>query len=107
MEIRGLAWSGRGRVTRVEVSADGGAHWHEAELQEPVLPMCHTRFRLPWRWDGQVAILQSRCTHETGYVQPSRQALIGVRGIHSGDHFNGIQTWKVSHDGWVANVHHP
>src|SRR5262249_13752961 len=41
-EIRGLAWSGRGRVTNVEVSLDGGRTWQTARLQEPVLPKCHT-----------------------------------------------------------------
>src|SRR5207245_8290974 len=69
-EIRGLAWSGRGRVTRVDVSTDAGKTWVPAELQEPVLPKCHTRFRLPWNWDGRDAMLMSRAVDETGYVQP-------------------------------------
>lgn len=105
VEIRGLAWSGRGRIARVEVSADGGREWRPATLQDPVLPMCQTRFRIAWRWDGREAILQSRCIDDTGYVQPTRQALIDVRGVHSGYHFNGIQGWKVRNDGWVVNSH--
>lgn len=104
-EIRGLAWSGRGRVAGVEVSADGGATWQPAALQEPVLPKCATTFRLPWRWDGKDAILQSRCTDETGYVQPSRQALIAVRGKNSRYHYNAIQSWLVKPDGTIHNVH--
>lgn len=64
-EIRGLARSGRGKVARVEVSVDAGRTWQVAQLQEPVLPKCHTRFRFLWRWTGQEAILQSRCTDET------------------------------------------
>lgn len=105
VEIRGLAWSGRGRVTQVEVSTDGGRTWHTAPLHEPVLPKCHTLFRFPWRWEGQEAILQSRCTDETGYQQPSRQALVAVRGVNSIYHYNAIQNWKVSREGKVRNVH--
>ena len=67
VEIRGLAWSGRGRVQKVEVSVDSGTTWQDAELQNPILPKCHTRFRFSWQWDGQEAILQSRCIDETGY----------------------------------------
>lgn len=105
LEIRGLAWSGRGRVTAVEVSVDGGKHWAAAELQDPVLPMCHTRFRYPWRWEGQAAIIQSRCTDETGYVQPTRRALIRERGTNSSYHYHAIQSWRIMPDGTVQNVH--
>ena len=104
-EIRGLAWTGRGKVTKVEVSADGGRSWRAAELQEPVLAKCHTRFRLPWQWKGQEAILQSRCIDETGYVQPTREALVKVRGTNSTYHYNGIQSWKVERDGRVRNIY--
>jgi sulfane dehydrogenase subunit SoxC len=105
IEIRGQAWSGRGRIARVEVSTDRGASWQPATLQEPVLPKCATTFRLPWRWHGQEAVLQSRCTDETGYVQPTRQALLAVRGQHSYYHYNAIQSWLVRPDGTVHNVH--
>jgi sulfane dehydrogenase subunit SoxC len=104
-EIRGLAWSGRGRVAKVEVSVDGGRTWQPARLQEPVLPKCHTRFLLPWRWNGQEAILQSRCTDETGYVQPTRQELVKVRGYNSVFHYNAIQSWRVERDGRVRNIY--
>ncbi|MCS6327149.1 MAG: sulfite dehydrogenase [Nitrospira sp.] len=104
VEIRGLAWSGRGLVTRVEISTDGGVTWHPAQLQEPVLPQCHTRFRFGWSWNGKEAILQSRCTDETGYIQPTRVALVAARGFHSSYHYNAIQGWKVSRDGQVTNV---
>ena len=70
-EIRGLAWSGRGKITRVEVSIDGGKTWQNASLDEPVLPKCHTRFRLPWEWNGGKPCSMSRATDETGYVQPT------------------------------------
>lgn len=109
-EITGLAWSGRGRVKRVEVSTDGGKSWAVAELQTPILPIAHTRFRLGWQWDGKPAILQSRCQDETGYVQPTIAQLVDVRGLNgkfgSIYHLNGIQSWAVDNEGRVTNVHH-
>ena len=109
-EITGIAWSGRGAIKRVDVSVDGGRRWRQAALQGPVLPICHTRFRLPWNWDGKEAILQSRCVDETGYVQPTLGQLIAVRGLNgplgSIYHLNAIQSWHVAGDGKVSNVHH-
>lgn len=103
-EIRGLAWSGRGRITRVEVSVDGGDHWQDASVHGPVLPVCHTCFSLPWRWQGTPAVLASRCTDETGYVQPTRAALVAARGENSFYHYNAIQCWRVDGDGSVHNA---
>ncbi len=105
VEIRGLAWSGRGCITTVEVSTDGGHTWRPAQLQEPVLPKCLTRFRFPWRWQGADAILQSRCTDETGYVQPARADLLAVRGVNSVYHYNAVHSWRVARDGRVTNIH--
>jgi sulfane dehydrogenase subunit SoxC len=109
-QITGIAWSGRGAIRRVDVSTDGGRTWRRADLQEPVLPLCHTRFRFGWTWDGKEAILQSRCVDDTGYVQPTIAQLIAVRGINgplgSIYHENGIQSWKVDSDGSVSNVHY-
>jgi len=104
VEIRGLAWSGRGRVNAVEISTDGEHTWHTAQLQEPVLAHCPTRFRFGWRWHGDETTLQSRCTDETGYVQPTRAALVVARGINSVYHHNAIQSWKVDRNGRVTNV---
>lgn len=108
-EITGLAWSGRGRVARVDVSSDGGRRWGVASLQEPVLPICATRFRFPWFWDGQPAILQSRCMDETGYLQPTLKQLVDIRGLAgpfgSVYHLNAVQSWAVAPDGSVSNVH--
>ncbi|WHZ24343.1 MAG: Periplasmic sulfane dehydrogenase, molybdopterin-containing subunit SoxC [Nitrospira sp.] len=105
VEIRGLAWSGRGRITAVEVSTDGGRSWQQAALQEPILPKCHTRFHLPWRWNGEDVILQSRCLDDTGYRQPDRATLVAVRGVNSVYHYNAIQSWHIAADGQVSNVH--
>jgi sulfane dehydrogenase subunit SoxC len=103
-EITGLAWSGRGRVRRVDVSTDGGKTWRAATLQEPVLRFAHTRFRFPWRWDAQETVLLSRCVDETGYVQPMLAELVKVRGLNSVYHNNAIQAWKVAADGSVHNA---
>src|SRR5215831_6962723 len=103
-ELTGLAWSGSGRIERVEITTDGGKNWVEARLQEPRLPIAFTRFRLPWRFEGREAVIASRATDETGYVQPSRQELIAVRGTNSGYHFNGTKFWKINADGTVTNV---
>jgi sulfane dehydrogenase subunit SoxC len=101
-EISGLAWSGRGRIRRVEVSVDGGTTWREAALQAPVLDKCLTRFRLPWHWQGEALVLQSRATDETGAVQPTRAALVGKQGEHADYHYNAIHAWRVAADGQVS-----
>lgn len=108
-EITGLAWSGRGRVKRVEVSTDGGKTWKQAQLQGPIMSICHTRFRFPWKWDGRETVIQSRCIDETGYMQPTLKQLVNLRGLNgplgSIYHLNAIQSWKISNDGKVSNVH--
>jgi sulfane dehydrogenase subunit SoxC len=104
-EISGLAWSGHGRIVRVEVSLDGGRHWQAAALDGPVQSRALTRFRLPWVWSGQEAVLQSRAVDEAGNVQPTRAALIGTDGQNSIYHYNAIQSWQVASHGEVSNVH--
>ncbi len=104
-EVTGIAWSGEGKIARVEVSADGGTTWAEAALQEPVQSKMLTRFRIPWEWDGGPAVLQSRAIDETGRVQPTREALMAARGSKGRYHFNGIHSWGVSEDGSVAHVY--
>ena len=104
-QITGLAWSGRGKIKKVEVSADGGTTWAESELQEPVLSQSFTRFRIPWQWNGKRAVLKSRATDETGYVQPEREKLIAERGRHGFFHYNAIVTWEVDEDGVVNHIY--
>lgn len=103
-EIRGLAWSGRGRITRVEVSTDDGATWQECRLQGPVLDKCHTRFSCDWRWRGEATIIQSRCMDDTGYRQPTRAALQATQGELPSYHYNAIQRWRIDAGGEVSNV---
>jgi sulfane dehydrogenase subunit SoxC len=102
--ISGLAWSGRGRIARVDVSLDGGRNWRPARLEEPVLPKCLTRFYADWDWQGERALLESRAIDETGYVQPTIADLRRVRGENSVYHNNAIQTWLVRPSGEVENV---
>jgi sulfane dehydrogenase subunit SoxC len=103
-EISGLAWSGNGRVKQVEVSADGGASWAAAALQEPVLPKALTRFRAAWQWNGGPAVLQSRATDETGMVQPTRAVFAAERGLRGVYHYNAIASWKIDEKGEASNA---
>ncbi|MBI4464248.1 MAG: molybdopterin-dependent oxidoreductase, partial [Acidobacteria bacterium] len=111
-EITGLAWSGGGAIRRVEVSTDGGRSWKDAQLQEPVLPLAHTRFRSPWTWNGEETLLQSRCTDERGDIQPSLAEMGRIWGGKPEDLllnsrvtcWNAIQPWKVTHDGSLHNA---
>ena len=100
--VTGVAWSGRGRITKVEVSADAGATWHDAELVGTVHPKAHTRFSMMWNWDGTPSTLLSRATDETGYVQPTRAALIEARGSGTDYHNNAIRGWNVAADGGLT-----
>ena len=102
--VSGLAWSGRGKVKRVDVSVDGGRNWRTARLEGPVMSKCLTRFNIDWVWDGKPALVQSRAMDDTGYVQPSFQQLRAVRGTRSIYHNNAIQTWLVQESGEVKNV---
>jgi sulfane dehydrogenase subunit SoxC len=101
-EIQGLAWSGRGRITRVEVSTDSGRSWVPSELQGPILPKAPARFRHLWNWDGGTAVILSRATDETGYVQPTVQQLWEARGERTTYHHNHQRAWKVASDGVVT-----
>ncbi|KWT94173.1 MULTISPECIES: sulfite dehydrogenase [unclassified Variovorax] len=102
--VSGLAWSGRGKIKRVDVSVDGGRNWRTARLESPLLSKCLTRFSLDWVWDGKPALIQSRAMDETGYVQPTYQQLRAVRSTRSIYHNNAIQTWLVQESGEVKNV---
>ena len=102
--ITGLAWSGKGKIKKVDVSVDGGRNWRSTRLQGPVMSKALTRFNIDWVWDGKPAIIQSRATDETGFVQPTYQQLRAVRGTRSIYHNNAIQSWLVQENGEVKNV---
>lgn len=100
IDLRGIAWSGRGRITRVELSTDGGGTWRDADLQGPVLSKAHTRFGKMWHWDGKECVILSRAIDETGYVQPTLAELRSVRGRDTGPyHLNPIIGWRIPADG--------
>jgi sulfane dehydrogenase subunit SoxC len=114
VQITGLAWSGAGRVSKVDVSTDGGKTWKEAVIQGPVHSKAHTRFTFDWAWNGQEAMLMSRCTDETGDVQPSIAELTEHWGFKMEDwhkperpraiHMNAIQPWYVAKDGSITDA---
>ena len=113
-EISGIAYSGNGRISRVMVSADGGKTWAQAALQAPVLSKAFTRFRLPWRWDGGPAVLQSRAWDEAGSAQPTRAEFVATRGESAkvpavtafpNEHFNAVTSWAVGPGGEVKHVY--
>lgn len=113
-EVSGIAYSATGRISRVQVSADGGQTWAQAALQEPVQPKAFTRFRAPWRWDGGPAILQSRAWDEAGNVQPTRAEIIAHRGVATrvpnvrgfpNQHYNGPTSWRIDESGEVKHVY--
>ncbi len=103
-EVSGLAWSGHGRITRVEVSADAGKTWADAALSEPNLPMSPVRFRIPWRWDGAVSTLMSRAHDDKGNVQVMRAEWSKQYAAGQLYHYNGIQAWRIASSGEVSNV---
>ena len=102
--ITGLAWTGRGALTRVDVAIDGGKNWQEARLAKPGEKMALTRFYLDIEWDGQEMFLQSRAHDDTGYVQPTKDQLREGRGLNAMYQNNGIQTWWVKPNGEAENV---
>ena len=102
--VEGLAWSGRGKIKKVDVSFDGGVSWRPTRFTSSVLPRALTRFGVEWDWNGDPALVQSRAVDETGYVQPTYGQLRDVRGSSSVYHKNAIHTWRVNSDGSVSNV---
>ena len=102
--ITGLAWSGRGAITRVDVSTDGGMNWTQARLAQPGQKMAISRFYLDFDWDGSEMLLQARAMDDTGHVQPTKAQLREVRGLNSIYHNNAIQTWWLRETGEAENV---
>src|SRR6516162_9772074 len=112
VQITGLAWSGGGAVRKVDVSTDGGKTWKEAKLTGPVLPKAHTRFTFDWAWDGEEAVILSRCTDDQGEVQPSITELYKNWGFSDEQakkpnrrtHYNAMQPWRIARDGTVRSA---
>jgi sulfane dehydrogenase subunit SoxC len=102
--ITGLAWSGRGKIAKVEISTDGGKSWREARINPPVLYKAQVRFNADWDWDGKPTIIVSRSTDDKRYVQPTRQAFLAKMGENALFHYNAQQTWAIDAEGKVTNV---
>lgn len=102
--LSGLAWSGRGTISRVDVTLDGGRNWQHARIDGPVLDKSLTRFYVDFDWAGQDLLIQSRAMDSTGYLQPTKDELRKIRGTNSIYHNNGIQTWHVKANGETENV---
>ncbi|MEM7711193.1 MAG: sulfite dehydrogenase, partial [Pseudomonadota bacterium] len=103
--ITGVAWSGAGKISKVEVSADGGGSWAECVLHGASLPKAMTRFSIAWDWDGRPSILMSRATDETGAVQPTRAVWYEPYAAGQLYHQNSIHSWAVDQNGEVSNVY--
>jgi len=113
-EISGIAYSGKGKIIRVMVSADGGRSWAEAALEAPVPTKAFTRFRMPWRWDGRPVILQSRAWDDHGSFQPTRSEFVAARGeldavpsvmAFKNHHCNVVTSWAVDSHGKLTHAY--
>lgn len=104
-EISGLAWSGYGKIHKVEVSADNGRTWANAQLDGPALDKALTRFSIPWQWDGTPTTLLSRATDQHGRTQPTRAQWKRKYAAHSFNHYNAIQAWAIDRHGKVENAY--
>jgi sulfane dehydrogenase subunit SoxC len=102
--ITGLAWSGHGKISKVEISTDEGRTWKQAELNYPVLPKAQTRFQMDWVWDGKPTKIVSRSTDDKDNVQPDRESFIAKVGTNALFHYNAQQTWSIDGDGRVRNA---
>jgi hypothetical protein len=102
--ITGLAWSGHGKVAKVEISTDEGKTWKQAQLSQPVLPKAQTRFQMDWVWDGKPTKFVSRSTDKKGNIQPDRKSFIAKMGTNALFHYNAQQTWSIDGDGRVRNA---
>ncbi len=115
-EISGVAYSGNGRIAKVMVSADGGKSWAQAALQEPVLPKAFTRFRMPWRWDGQPVdpaeprLGRGRQRAADCGPSSSPRAASPSRPVTNplafpNQHYNSITSWGIDSKGEIKHVY--
>jgi len=91
VELRGRAWSGRGRIVRVEVSTDGGTNWRDAALGEQHTPTEWAAWSVDWNAEPGEHELVVRATDDVGNVQPVEQSW-----NHHGLENNAVQRVPVS-----------
>ena len=104
VEIEGLAWSGYGTITGVDITFDGGKNWTEANIKGLVLPKSWTRFSFMYKYEGKPLVLGSRAMDDAGRMQPTIAQEVAVMGVESVYHRNAITTWEVTANGEVNNV---
>lgn len=111
VEIEGLAWSGMGTITGVDISFDGGKNYVEAQLKGLVLPKCWTRWSYMYtipkdfkHTDGNQLLLTSRAMDDAGFVQPTIDQELTAVGVEAVYHRNAVETWRVEQDGKVSHV---
>ena len=105
IEIEGLAWSGMGTITRVDLSFDGGKTYTNAKLKGLVLPKAWTRWSFMHTYKkGERLLLTSRAMDDAGYIQPTIDQEVSVMGVESVYHRNAVETWEVTATGEVNHV---
>lgn len=101
--LQGMAWSGLGRITRVEVSTDGGTRWVDAQL----VPVSSDPYAwIQWRTEWEVSIpgdyvLACRATDAAGNVQPLDP---NARWNRQGMGVNGVQRLPVTVQVGIGSV---
>ena len=102
VEVRGVAWSGDDEIERIEVSADGGDTWSDAELFGPDYAGAWRLFRFDWTPSPGSYTLCSRATDSVGRTQPPR---ISGPEEWSDAVKNGMFPWNDG--GYAANAYLP
>ncbi|MEM7237499.1 MAG: molybdopterin-dependent oxidoreductase [Pseudomonadota bacterium] len=101
IDLVGFAWSGRGKVRKVEVRI--GDQVVMAELEPPIYDRAMTRFRVRnWIWDGFPRRIESRAHDEFG-TQPTHDELVRHRGVSYFYHYNAVFPYRIQKDGTVVN----
>jgi hypothetical protein len=90
VELQGMAWSGYGPISKVEVSTDDRRTWRPAVLEAPVSPHAWTPWRFTWQATPGAHILSCRATDDTGNIQPLRP-IWNIQGMAQ----NGVERWGV------------
>ena len=103
VHITGLAWSGLGKIKKVEVSTDKGKTWNTAQIDGVNQQLSPVRFRYNWIWNGEECSIESRATDSKNNVQPQRKDWSIKYGLGHLYHNNSIQIWRIMPDGQIYN----
>ena len=103
VHITGLAWSGLGKIKKVEVSTNKGKTWNTAHIDGANQKLSPVRFRYNWIWNGEECSIESRATDSKNNVQPQRKDWSIRYGLGHLYHNNSIQIWRIMPDGQIYN----